>query len=250
MDIKPFAVNIPDHLLEDMRHRLRTTRWADDFGNSNWSYGIERGWLEDMVHYWANGYDWRAQEAASNRFAQFKTVIDGVPIHFIHVKGKGAAGMKPMPLILTHGWPWTFWDWKDVIAPLADPVAHGGDAADAFDVIIPSLPGYGSGDVPGAIAQVTWKACSTVISFAPPHPSTGLQTPSAPRSGSTTRPSHADGTCSTTEGLPFPYPRTLASPRRKYACCRGRSAQNAPTSSGGPSSRAAGISRRPSTPNR
>ncbi len=143
MDIEPFAVNISESLLEDMRRRLRSTRWADDFGNERWTYGVERGWLEDMVHYWAHDYDWRAQEAAINRFAQFKTVIDGVPIHFIHVKGKGVAGAKSMPLILTHGWPWTFWDWKDVIGPLTDPASHGGNASDAFDVIVPSLPGYG-----------------------------------------------------------------------------------------------------------
>ena len=143
MNITPFKIDIPEVLLEDMRRRLRSTRWADDFGNEQWAYGVERGWLEAMVKYWADDFDWRAQEAAINRFPQFKAVIDGVPIHFIHVKGKGAPGMKPMPLILTHGWPWTFWDWKDVIGPLSDPAAHGGDAADAFDVIVPSLPGYG-----------------------------------------------------------------------------------------------------------
>ncbi len=143
MNITPFSIDIPEVLLEDMRRRLRSTRWADDFGNDQWAYGVERGWLEAMVKYWADDFDWRAQEAAINRFPQFKAVIDGVPIHFIHVKGKGAPGMKPMPLILTHGWPWTFWDWKDVIGPLSDPAAHGGDAADAFDVIVPSLPGYG-----------------------------------------------------------------------------------------------------------
>ena len=143
MNITPFKIDIPEALLEDMRRRLRSTRWADDFGNEQWAYGVERGWLEAMVKYWADDFDWRAQEAAINRFPQFKAVIDGVPIHFIHVKGKGAPGMKPMPLILTHGWPWTFWDWKDVIGPLSDPAAHGGDVADAFDVIVPSLPGYG-----------------------------------------------------------------------------------------------------------
>ncbi len=143
MDIQPFCIDISEILLDDMRRRLRSARWADDFGNDQWAYGVERGWLESMVKYWADDFDWRAQEAAINRFPQFKAVIDGVPIHFIHVKGKGAPGMKPMPLILTHGWPWTFWDWKDVIGPLSDPAAHGGDAADAFDVIVPSLPGYG-----------------------------------------------------------------------------------------------------------
>lgn len=140
MDILPFSVNVEDSLLEDLRQRLRSTRWADDFGNADWKYGVEKGWLQDMVKYWANDYDWRSQEREINRFPQFKTLIDGVPVHFIHVRGKGP---NPMPLILTHGWPWTFWDWKDVIGPLSDPVAHGGFAEDAFDVIVPSLPGYG-----------------------------------------------------------------------------------------------------------
>ncbi len=143
MAITPFTACIPEPLLQDMLRRLRSTRWADDFGNDDWAYGVERKWLQDMVRYWADGFDWRAQEAAINRFAQFTTAIDGNPIHFIHIKGRGVPGVQPMPLILTHGWPWTFWDWKDVIGPLADPVAHGGDAADAFDVIVPSLPGYG-----------------------------------------------------------------------------------------------------------
>ncbi|MBM3679056.1 MAG: epoxide hydrolase, partial [Actinobacteria bacterium] len=114
--------------------------WADDFGNERWAYGVERGWLEETARYWADEYDWRAEEAAINRLPQYRLEIDGVPVHFVHVKGKGPA---PMPLVLTHGWPWTFWDWKDVIGPLADPAAHGGDPADAFDVIVPSLPGFG-----------------------------------------------------------------------------------------------------------
>ena len=143
MAITPFTACIPEPLLQDMRRRLRSTRWADDFGNDDWAYGVERQWLQDMVRYWADGFDWRLQETAINRFAQFTTAIDGIPIHFIHIKGRGAPGIPPLPLILTHGWPWTVWDWKDVIGPLADPVAHGGDAADAFDVIVPSLPGYG-----------------------------------------------------------------------------------------------------------
>lgn len=140
MKPKPFTVDISEERLADMRRRLRNTRWADDFGNSSWRYGVERGWLEEMVRYWAEEFDWRAQEVAINRFPQYRVSIDGVPIHFIHMRGKGK---NPMPIILTHGWPWTFWDWKDVIGPLVDPAAHGGDPDDSFDVIVPSLPGYG-----------------------------------------------------------------------------------------------------------
>ena len=140
MHATPFRVDVPASQLDDLRRRLRTTRWADDFGNETWKYGVERRWLEEMVRYWAEDFDWRAQEAAINAFSQFRIELDGVPLHFVHVRGTGPS---PTPLILTHGWPWTFWDWKDVIAPLADPAAYGGDPADAFDVVVPSLPGYG-----------------------------------------------------------------------------------------------------------
>jgi pimeloyl-ACP methyl ester carboxylesterase len=134
------AVAIPEADLEDLRRRLRATRFADDFANEGWSYGVERGWLEELVRYWADEYDWRAQEAVLNALPHYRVELDGVPIHFVHARGRGP---RPLPLVLTHGWPWTFWDWKDVIGPLADPAAHGGDAADAFDVVVPSLPGFG-----------------------------------------------------------------------------------------------------------
>lgn len=123
-----------------MQRRLRATRWAEDFGNDDWRYGVERGWLAEMVSYWSDEFDWRAQEATINRLPHYRTEIDGVPIHFVHVRG---GGPDPVPLVLTHGWPWTFWDWKDVIGPLADPGAHGGDPALSFDVVVPSLPGVG-----------------------------------------------------------------------------------------------------------
>jgi pimeloyl-ACP methyl ester carboxylesterase len=140
VSVAPFEVRIPEEELADLRRRLRATRWADDFGNEDWHYGVERGWLQQMVAYWADEFDWRAQEAEINRFPQYRAVIDGVPIHFIHVRGKGPS---PKPIILSHGWPWTFWDWKDVILPLSDPAAYGGNPNDAFDVVVPSLPGFG-----------------------------------------------------------------------------------------------------------
>jgi pimeloyl-ACP methyl ester carboxylesterase len=136
----PFTVDVPEEEVDALRRRLRDTRWADDFGNETWRYGVEREWLRGLVEYWADGFDWRTQEAAINGFPQFRVELDSVPVHFVHVRGKGPA---PLPLVLTHGWPWTFWDWKDVIGPLADPAAHGGDPADAFDVVVPSLPGFG-----------------------------------------------------------------------------------------------------------
>lgn len=97
-------------------------------------------YLEELTDYWLHRYDWRQHEAAINSFPHYRVTIDGQPIHFLHRPGKGP---KPLPLILTHGWPWTFWDFHKVIGPLSDPVAYGGDAADAFDVVVPSLPGFG-----------------------------------------------------------------------------------------------------------
>lgn len=136
----PYRVDVPQRHLDDLRARLERTRWPDDIGNGGWTYGVERGWLSGMVDYWRDEYDWRGHEAAMNAHPQYRVDIDGVPIHFVHVRGVGPA---PMPLVLTHGWPWTFWDMKDLIGPLSDPAAYGGDPADAFDVVVPSLPGFG-----------------------------------------------------------------------------------------------------------
>ncbi len=152
---EPFTIAVPDAVLDDLRRRLRETRWATDFANEDWRYGTNGAWLQSMVGYWLDGYDWRAHEAAMNAFPQFKVDLDGIPIHFVHVKGKGP---DPTPLILTHGWPWTFWDFHAVIGPLSDPAAYGGDPADAFDVVVPSLPGFGFSTpltVPGVNAPVT-----------------------------------------------------------------------------------------------
>jgi pimeloyl-ACP methyl ester carboxylesterase len=140
MSATPYVIDIPDADLDDLRQRLSRTRWPVDPDNVDWSYGVERHWLEEMVAYWLDAYDWRAHEAEMNAVPQFRVEIDGVPIHFMHIRGEGP---DPMPLVLTHGWPWTFWDMKKVIGPLTDPAAHGGDAADSFDVIVPSLPGFG-----------------------------------------------------------------------------------------------------------
>ncbi|HEX3478716.1 MAG TPA: epoxide hydrolase [Kofleriaceae bacterium] len=139
MHIEPFQVAIPQADLDDLRARLERTRWSPEYANDDWRYGARGDYLRELVGYWRNGFDWRAQERAINAVAQFRTSIDGIPIHFVHVRGKGP---RPIPLLLGHGWPWTFWDLKKVIGPLSDPAAHGGDPADAFDVVVPSLPGY------------------------------------------------------------------------------------------------------------
>jgi pimeloyl-ACP methyl ester carboxylesterase len=135
-----FEVAFPEDELQDMVRRLRDARWADDVGNEDWAYGVEKGWLQDLVRYWTDEFDWRAQEASINELPMFRVDIEGTPIHYVHVEGKGP---NPTPLILSHGWPWTFLDWRPVIGPLTDPAAHGGDPEDAFTVVIPSTPGFG-----------------------------------------------------------------------------------------------------------
>jgi hypothetical protein len=135
---EPFRIAIDQAAIDDLKARLTNTRWAPDPGNTDWAVGVNGDYLRGLMAYWRDGFDWRAQEAKLNRFPHFRTPIDGAPIHFIHQRGKGP---KPIPLILSHGWPWTFFDFAEIIDLLADPVAHGGDAADAFDVVVPSLPG-------------------------------------------------------------------------------------------------------------
>jgi len=136
----PFSIDIPESTLRDLQERLARTRWPHDFANEDWRYGTNAAYLKELVDYWRTQYDWRQHEAEMNTFAHYKADIDGIPIHFLHEPGRGP---RPLPLILTHGWPWTFWDLRKVIRPLTDPAAFGGDPADAFDVVVPSLPGFG-----------------------------------------------------------------------------------------------------------
>jgi pimeloyl-ACP methyl ester carboxylesterase len=137
-----FTIAIPQSSLDDLRARLEAFRAAPDYGNDDWRYGMEGGYLRALVDTWIDDYDWRAAEAEMNRFDHYRVTIGGVPIHYMTRRAVTAGGGKPMPLIVTHGWPWTFWDHRYVVDALADPGAHGGDPADAFDVIVPSLPGY------------------------------------------------------------------------------------------------------------
>jgi pimeloyl-ACP methyl ester carboxylesterase len=138
--IEPFRIDIPQSVLDDLKQRLARTRWTPDFANDQWTYGANAAYIRELAEHWRTRYDWRAREAMMNAFPQFRTRIDEVPVHFIHARGKGP---RPIPLIMNHGWPWTFWDFHKVIGPLSDPAAHGGDPTDAFDVVVPSLPGYG-----------------------------------------------------------------------------------------------------------
>ncbi|MBC8160825.1 MAG: epoxide hydrolase N-terminal domain-containing protein, partial [Roseiflexaceae bacterium] len=140
MTIQPFTINIPQATLDDLRDRLARTRWADAAESAGWSMGTDLGYLKELVDYWQTKYDWRKHEAELNRFNQFKADVDGVTIHFIHERG---VGPHSTPIILTHGWPDSFYRFHKIIPLLTDPERHGGKAEDSFDVIIPSLPGFG-----------------------------------------------------------------------------------------------------------
>ena len=140
MTITPFRVDVPDSVLDDLRDRLARVRWPDDPPGGGWDYGTEPAYLRELCEYWRTGYDWRAWEAKINAFPQFTTTIDGAHVHYLHVRSPEA---NALPLIITHGWPGSIVEFLDIIGPLSDPRAHGGDAADAFDVVCPSIPGYG-----------------------------------------------------------------------------------------------------------
>lgn len=139
-EVEEFTIAIDEDKLVDMNDRLKRTRFPTDFANDDWRYGYNGVYHRQLVEYWIEQYDWRDVERRMNELPQFKMELMGIPLHFIHVKGKGP---NPMPLLLHHGWPWTFWDLRKVIGPLTDPVAYGGNAEDSFDVVLISLPGYG-----------------------------------------------------------------------------------------------------------
>jgi len=143
MNIQPFKIAIPQSTLNDLRERLARTRWPDEVEGAGWSYGTNLDYLKSLVAYWQHEYDWRKQEATLNRYTQFRTDLDGLSIHFIHERGKGP---NPLPIILTHGWPDSFYRMHKIIPMLTDPESFGGNAADSFDVIVPSIPGFGFSD--------------------------------------------------------------------------------------------------------
>jgi len=145
--IKPFSIAVGDDVLDDLRSRLKNTRWPEGEPVGDWSQGMPLTWIKDICRYWAEVYDWRRREALLNRFAQFTTDIDGLAIHFLHVR---SAHPQAMPLIITHGWPGSIVEFHKVIEPLTNPTAFGGDAADAFHVVCPSLPGFGFSAKPQA----------------------------------------------------------------------------------------------------
>ena len=143
--IKPFTVDIPEEALDDLRRRIKATRWPTKELVDDRSQGVQLDTMQALARYWLTDYDWRTVEAKLNALPQFTTEIDGVDIHFIHVK---AQHENALPLVLTHGWPGSIIEMLEVVGPLTDPTAYGGKAEDAFDLVIPSIPGYGFSSEP------------------------------------------------------------------------------------------------------
>ncbi len=143
--LRPFVIDVPDAVLDDLRLRLERTRLPDQLDGVGWEYGTDLEYLTELITYWRDEFDWRAQEARLNELDQYKTVIDGLDTHFIHQRSPEP---DALPIIITHGWPGSIAEFTKVIGPLTDPVAHGGDASDAFHVVAPSMPGYGFSEKP------------------------------------------------------------------------------------------------------
>jgi pimeloyl-ACP methyl ester carboxylesterase len=136
---EPFRLDVPQTELDTLRDRLAATRWPDELPGVGWSYGVPKDYLVELAEYWRTGYDWREHEARLNKVPQFTTTIDGQYVHFLHVRSPEP---RATPLIITHGWPSTVYDFLDILGPLTDPRSHGGDPADAFHVVAPSVPGF------------------------------------------------------------------------------------------------------------
>ena len=138
--IEPFEVRVSNSDLEDLRRRLAAPRWPPDSPGDAWDYGTDRAYLEELITYWRDSYDWRAHEATLNAFDHYTTTVEGQLLHFVHQRGRGPA---PLALVMSHGWPGTVWEMLPSVQALSDPASDGGDAADAFDVVVPSIPGFG-----------------------------------------------------------------------------------------------------------
>jgi epoxide hydrolase len=137
--VHPFRIDIPQADLDDLRDRLARTRWPDELPGAGWSYGVPLGYVRDLAEYWRSGYDWRRHEQALGELAQYTTTIDGQNVHFLHVRSPEP---DALPLVITHGWPGSVAEFTSIIGPLTDPRGHGGDPADAFHVVAPSIPGF------------------------------------------------------------------------------------------------------------
>jgi pimeloyl-ACP methyl ester carboxylesterase len=167
--IEPFKINVSDEVLSDLRARLERTRFPDEIPDSGWEYGTNLAYMRELVEYWRTRYDWRKHEAELNRFAHFRANLDGFGLHFIHEKGRGP---NPKPLLLSHGWPGSVYEFNQLIPMLTDPAAYGADPANSFTVVAPSLPGYGFSDHPRsramniqAIAELFHKLMTEVLGY-------------------------------------------------------------------------------------
>lgn len=158
--MEPFRVQVPLSEIDDLTKRIAATRWPTEPSGGGWERGVPVDYLRDLADYWLNDYDWRTAEAQINRFPQYTTEIDGATIHFLHVRSPEP---DATPMLLTHGWPGSVVEFLDVVGPLTDPKAHGGDAADAYHLTIPSLPGYGFS---GPLAEPGWDNVRTAQAFA------------------------------------------------------------------------------------
>ena len=158
--IQPFRIAVPDADLDDLRDRLARTRWPDGLPGVGWSQGVPLAYLRELAAWWRDGYDWRAQEAELNRLPQYTTTIDGQRIHFLHVR---SPERDALPLLVTHGYPSTVVEFTRIAGPLTDPRAHGGDPADAFHLVAPSLPGFG---LSTPVEQPGWEVGRTTAAFA------------------------------------------------------------------------------------
>ncbi|WP_252312799.1 epoxide hydrolase family protein [Sinobaca sp. H24] len=145
MNIRPFSVAISDDQLLDLNRRLALTRWPDEIPDSHWSYGIPLDIMRKLASYWQNHFDWRVVEEYINMYPNYKVEIDGIDLHFLHIRGSGP---KPMPLLLPHGWPGSVYEMLDIIPYLTTPEKFGGDPQDSFDIVIPSIPGHGFSSAP------------------------------------------------------------------------------------------------------
>jgi len=154
MNIEPFSLPYSDAAVEDLGLRLSQTHWLDEIPGSGWEYGVDLDFIRQLCAYWKDHFHWKAQVETLSAFHQYRCTLDGIGIHFIHERGKGPA---PIPLLLTHGWPGSFLEMLKIIPLLTDPASHGGDPAVSFDVVVPSLPGFGFSDRPTTRGMNTFR---------------------------------------------------------------------------------------------
>jgi pimeloyl-ACP methyl ester carboxylesterase len=154
MQIEPFKIKVTQAILDDLRERLERTRWPDEVDQAGWRYGANLNYMKELADYWLTSFDWRAQERRINFYANYRALVGDLRVHFIHERGKGP---NPIPLLITHGWPSSFVEMLKLIPLLTDPSNHGGRALDSFDVIVPSVPGYGFSERPLQAGMTRWR---------------------------------------------------------------------------------------------